>query len=434
VWRTDLDAALHELSRYPDVVVGTSCSLLHVPYDLDAENDLDPALRERLAFADQKVAEVVTLADRLARGETGAAPAPTPAARKAPSTLDGRAPYPERAASQAVHLGLPELPVTTIGSFPQTGELRAARAALAAGTLDEPGYERLIEAEIERVIRLQERLGIDVLVHGEPERNDMVQYFAEHLDGFATTRHGWVQSYGSRCTRPPIIHADVRRTAPITVRWTRYAQSLTERPVKGMLTGPVTIVAWSFVRRDIPLRDVVAQVAEAVRAEVRDLAAAGTSIVQVDEPALRELLPLHRDRQDEYLQWAVAAYRHATSSAGDHTQIHTHLCYSNASEVIAAIDGLDADVTTIESARSGGRILGELDGFGRGLGPGVYDIHSPRVPGAEEVGDLLDAVLEVVPVERVWVNPDCGLKTRTYPQVEAALTNLVTAARARRAD
>jgi 5-methyltetrahydropteroyltriglutamate--homocysteine methyltransferase len=432
VWRTDFDAALYELSRYPDVVVSTSCSLLHVPYDLDAETDLDPALRERLAFADQKVAEVVALADRLARGAVGAAPAPAPAAPVAESTLDSRAPYQERAASQAVHLGLPELPVTTIGSFPQTGELRAARAALAAGTLDGAGYERLIEAEIERVIRLQERLGIDVLVHGEPERNDMVQYFAEHLDGFATTRHGWVQSYGSRCTRPPIIHGDVRRTAPITVRWTRYAQSLTDRPVKGMLTGPVTIVAWSFVRRDIPLRDVVAQVAEAVRAEVRDLADAGTSIVQVDEPALRELLPLRRDRQDEYLQWAVAAYRHATSSAGDHTQIHTHLCYSNASEVIAAIDGLDADVTTIESARSGGRILGELDGFGRGLGPGVYDIHSPRVPGAEEVADLLDAVLKVVPIERAWVNPDCGLKTRTYPQVEAALTNLVAAARQRR--
>ncbi|MDQ7905363.1 5-methyltetrahydropteroyltriglutamate--homocysteine S-methyltransferase [Phytohabitans sp. ZYX-F-186] len=428
VWRTDLGAALYELSRYPGVVVSTSCSLLHVPYDLDAETGLDPALRERLAFADQKVAEVVALADRLARGARGRAPSPRPAGRPAESTLEGRAPYPER----SVQVGLPPLPVTTIGSFPQTGELRAARAALAAGTLDQRGYERLIEAEIERVIRLQERLGVDVLVHGEPERNDMVQYFAEHLDGFATTRHGWVQSYGSRCTRPPIIHGDVRRTAPITVRWTRFAQSLTERPVKGMLTGPVTIVAWSFVRRDIPLREVVVQVAEAVRAEVRDLAAAGTSIIQVDEPALRELLPLRRERQDEYLQWAVAAYRHATSSAGDHTQIHTHLCYSNASEVIAAIDGLDADVTTIESARSGGRILGELDGFGRGLGPGVYDIHSPRVPSAEEVGDLLDAVLKVVPVERVWVNPDCGLKTRTYPQVEAALANLVTAARERR--
>jgi len=428
VWRTDLDAALYELARHTDAVVSTSCSLLHVPYDLDAETDLDPDLRARLAFADQKVAEVVALADRLARGDRGTAPVPLAGKSPVSSTLDSRAPYPER----SVHLGLPALPVTTIGSFPQTGELRAARAALAAGTLDGPGYERLIEAEIERVVRLQERLGVDVLVHGEPERNDMVQYFAEHLEGFATTRHGWVQSYGSRCTRPPIIHGDVRRTAPITVRWTRYAQSLTDRPVKGMLTGPVTIVAWSFARRDIPLRDVVAQVAEAVRGEVRDLAAAGTSIIQVDEPALRELLPLRRDRQDEYLQWAVAAYRHATSSAGDHTQIHTHLCYSNASEVIAAIDGLDADVTTIESARSGGRILGELGGFGRGLGPGVYDIHSPRVPDAQEVGDLLDAVLKVVPIERVWVNPDCGLKTRTYPQVEAALANLVAAARDRR--
>jgi 5-methyltetrahydropteroyltriglutamate--homocysteine methyltransferase len=322
------------------------------------------------------------------------------------------------------------LPVTTIGSFPQTASLRTARADLAAGRLDRAGYEARIEAEIERVIRLQERLGVDVLVHGEPERNDMVQYFAEHLDGFATTRYGWVQSYGSRCTRPPILHGDVRRPAPITVRWSRYAQSLTDRPVKGMLTGPVTIVAWSFVRRDLPLRDVVEQVADAVRAEVRDLEAAGIGIIQVDEPALRELLPLRADQQAEYLSWAVAAYRRATSGAGAGTQIHTHLCYSDAGQILAAIDALDADVTTIESARSGGRILAEpaLAGFGRGLGPGLYDIHSTRVPDAAEVADLLGRALRVLPVDRVWVNPDCGLKTRTYPQVEAALGNLVEAA------
>ncbi len=452
VWRTDLDAALltlRRLRRHVPVVVSTSCSLLHVPYDLERETALDPALRARLAFAEQKVREVVTLAERLAGTVSDPADtAPPLAEHTAAESTDsatgasagvphsqgqsqGRSPYPVRAAAQAAHLKLPRLPVTTIGSFPQTGELRAARAAVAAGTLTPQEYERRVEAEIERVIRLQEELGVDVLVHGEPERNDMVQYFAEHLDGCATTRYGWVQSYGSRCTRPPIIYGDVTRPAPITVRWARYAQSLTDKPVKGMLTGPVTIVAWSFPRRDIPLSTVVAQVAAAIRQEVQDLADAGISIIQVDEPALRELLPLRRTRQAEYLEWAVAAYRYATSGAPDHVQIHTHLCYSEAGEVLEAIEALDADVTTIESARSGGRILAEpaVTRFPRGLGPGVYDIHSPRVPSVDEVTRSLRRVLEVLPADRVWVNPDCGLKTRTYPQVEAALANLVTAAR-----
>jgi 5-methyltetrahydropteroyltriglutamate--homocysteine methyltransferase len=429
VWRTDLDDALHRLQPYGNVVVSTSCSLLHVPYDLEREPDLDPALRARLAFADQKVAEVVELAGRLERGERGA-PAARPTAPATTPRDERRSPYPVRAAAQA-RLGLPALPVTTIGSFPQTGDLRAARAALAAGRIQQLEYDERIAAEIEHVIRVQERLGLDVLVHGEPERNDMVQYFAEHLDGFATTQHGWVQSYGSRCTRPPILHGDVRRPAPITVRWAAYAQSLTDKPVKGMLTGPVTIVAWSFVRRDLPLRAVVEQVAAAVSDEVRDLAAAGIGIIQVDEPALRELMPLRRDQQREYLEWAVQAYRTATASAGDGTQIHTHLCYSEASDVAGAIDGLDADVTTIESARSGGRVLGALGGFGRGLGPGVYDIHSPRVPGVDEVTERLAGVLRALPglpADRVWVNPDCGLKTRTYEEVEPALAALVAAA------
>ncbi|MET7392955.1 5-methyltetrahydropteroyltriglutamate--homocysteine S-methyltransferase, partial [Dactylosporangium sp. NPDC005572] len=335
-----------------------------------------------------------------------------------------RSAYEVRAAAQR-DLGLPVLPVTTIGSFPQTGALRAARREVAAGVRGEAEYEELVRAEIRRVVEVQERLGIDVLVHGEPERNDMVQYFAEHLDGFAVTRNGWVQSYGSRCTRPPILHGDVRRSAPITVRWARYAQSLTGKPVKGMLTGPVTIVAWSFVRGDLPLRDVTMQVADAVRAEVQDLEAAGIRVIQVDEPALRELLPLRREEQAGYLEWAVAAYRRATGGAGDATQIHTHLCYSNADEVLAAIDGLDADVTSIESARSGTAVRG----FGRGLGPGVYDIHSPRVPDVAEVTARLRSALRHVPAERLWVNPDCGLKTRTYEQVEAALANVVAAAR-----
>ncbi|NBE97483.1 5-methyltetrahydropteroyltriglutamate--homocysteine S-methyltransferase [Nonomuraea sp. KC401] len=428
VWRTPPERALGALAavRAGRVAVSTSCSLLHVPHDVEAEPGLDPRLKERLAFADQKVAEVVALSRSPFHGP---APAGTSVARPAPVTAEGRGPYAERAAAQAGHLRLPPLPTTTIGSFPQTGELRAARAAVAAGSLSQEDYERRVEAEIERVVRVQERLGLDVLVHGEPERNDMVQYFAEHLDGFAVTANGWVQSYGSRCTRPPILYGDVSRPSPITVRWATYAQSLTDKPVKGMLTGPVTIVAWSFVRDDLPLRDVVFQVADAVREEVRDLEAAGMKIIQVDEPALRELLPLRLDAQADYLGWAVAAYRRATSGASDRTQIHTHLCYSDADQILAAIDGLDADVTTIESARSGGRILGAVESFGRGLGPGVYDIHSPRVPSAEEVAELLRGTLAVLPAERVWVNPDCGLKTRTYEQVEASLANVVTAAR-----
>ncbi|MGN9838173.1 5-methyltetrahydropteroyltriglutamate--homocysteine S-methyltransferase [Nonomuraea sp. H19] len=428
VWRTAPERALAALAavRASRVVVSTSSSLLHVPYSVEAEPELDPALRARLAFAEQKVAEVVALA---ATGFHGSAPAGPSVPLPGPVVAEERSPYAVRAAAQAEHLRLPALPITTIGSFPQTGELRAARAAVAAGTLSQEDYERQVEAEIERVIRVQERLGLDVLVHGEPERNDMVQYFAEHLDGFAVTRNGWVQSYGSRCTRPPILHGDVGRPEPITVRWATYAQSLTDKPVKGMLTGPVTIVAWSFVRDDLPLRDVVFQVADAIGEEVRDLEAAGVSIIQVDEPALRELLPLRRAAQADYLEWAVAAYRRATSGASDRTQIHTHLCYSDADQILAAIDGLDADVTTIESARSGARILGAVGSFGRGLGPGVYDIHSPRVPGAEEVEDLLRRTLKALPAERVWVNPDCGLKTRTYEQVEAALANVVTATR-----
>ncbi|MBE3014603.1 5-methyltetrahydropteroyltriglutamate--homocysteine S-methyltransferase [Microbispora sp. NEAU-D428] len=436
VWRTDRDRALGTLlavrERAGRIVVSTSCSLLHVPYDVERETGLDPALRERLAFAEQKVAEVAELAALLAATPGRHLPE-RPAAQGRPHasrvrTAEGRAPYAVRAAAQAEHLKLPLLPVTTIGSFPQTGELRRARAALAAGEIGEAAYESMVRAEIEQVIALQERLGLDVLVHGEPERNDMVQYFAEHLDGFAVTRHGWVQSYGSRCTRPPILHGDVRRPEPITVRWARYAQSLTSKPVKGMLTGPVTIVAWSFVRDDLPLREVVFQVADAVREEVGDLEEAGIRVIQVDEPALRELVPLRRAEQAAYLEWAVAAYRWATSGASEHTQIHTHLCYSDADEILAAIDGLDADVTSIESARSRGRLLGAVGAFPRGLGPGVYDIHSPRVPGAGEVEHLLEEALRTVPAERLWVNPDCGLKTRSYEQVEAALANVVEAA------
>ncbi len=438
VWRTDADDALARLAAVnaDAVSVSSSCSLIHVPLDAALEESLPVSV----AFADQKVAEIVALSRReprtAPRREPRTAPRPTAASavgarlseladasgvKAARSETARRNPYAARAKAQT--LGLPPLPVTTIGSFPQTGELRATRAAVANGALTVDGYEERVRAEIERVIRLQERLGLDVLVHGEPERNDMVQYFAEHLDGFATTRHGWVQSYGSRCTRPPILHGDVSRPAPITVRWTRYAQSLTPKPVKGMLTGPVTIVAWSFVRDDVALPEVTRQVADAIREEVADLQSAGVRIIQVDEPALRELMPLRRADAETYLRWAVDAYRHATSSAADGTQIHTHLCYSDATQILAAIDGLDADVTSIESARSGRHGFA----FARGLGPGVYDIHSPRIPSVDEVSASLRAALARVPADRLWVNPDCGLKTRTYEQVEAALSNVVEA-------
>jgi 5-methyltetrahydropteroyltriglutamate--homocysteine methyltransferase len=446
VWRTDLRAAASTaatlLGLTDRLVVSTSCSLLHVPVDLDAEPALAPRLRERLAFARQKIDEVVWLAHLLG-GTASAADAPTwttpPEWRDdtVRARLEAlrpqqrrRAPYPERAAAQAARLSLPPLPTTTIGSFPQTDALRMARADLRAGRIDDSAYAERMRAEISDVIKLQERLGLDVLVHGEPERNDMVQYFAEALDGFAATEHGWVQSYGSRCVRPPILYADVSRTSPITVEWATYAQSLSDKPVKGMLTGPVTILAWSFVRDDQPLADTAMQVALALRDEARDLEATGIRVIQVDEPALRELLPPRRRDHAAYLDWAVESFRTATSGVADSTQVHTHLCYSEFGEVLPAIDALDADVTSIEASRSRMEVLDDLRavGYARGVGPGVYDIHSPRVPSAEEIADALRRATAAVPADRLWVNPDCGLKTRGYVEVEAALANLVQAA------
>ncbi|HWS34048.1 MAG TPA: 5-methyltetrahydropteroyltriglutamate--homocysteine S-methyltransferase [Actinoplanes sp.] len=347
-----------------------------------------------------------------------------------------RGDYQQRAATQQARLNLPELPTTTIGSFPQTADLRKARADLRAGTIDAATYTDRMRAEVEHVIRLQERLGLDVLVHGEPERNDMVQYFGEQLDGFAATDHGWVQSYGSRCVRPPIIHGDVARRAPMTVAWSTYAQSLTAKPVKGMLTGPVTILAWSFVRTDQPLPDTADQVALALRDETVDLQNAGITVIQVDEPALRETLPLRRADQAAYLDWAVGAFRLATSGVADGTQIHTHLCYSEFGEVITAIDALGADVTSIEASRSKMEVLDDLAaiGYHRGVGPGVWDIHSPRVPSPDEVTEALRRAVAAVPARRLRVNPDCGLKTRGYPEVEASLGHLVASAAALRAN
>lgn len=460
VWRTDLDAALGTLGTLlgsaGTLAVSTSCSLLHVPYTLDTETGLDAALRSWLAFGSEKVHEVVTLATALSRGrdavedEFARARAAVSARRADARLYDGtvrarldaltgskptRSPAAQRRRAQSA-LRLPALPTTTIGSYPQTAQIRIARAALRKGEIDETEYRARMRAEIADVIALQEKLGLDVLVHGEPERNDMVQYFAEQLDGFCVTDNGWVQSYGSRCVRPPILYGDVRRPNPMTVDWIAYAQSLTDRPVKGMLTGPVTILAWSFVRDDQPLAESANQVALAIRDETVDLQSAGIRIIQVDEPALRELLPLRAVDRPAYLDWAVGAFRLATSGVADSTQIHTHLCYSEFGEVIDAIAELDADVTSIEAARSHMEVLDDLNavGFDLGVGPGVYDIHSPRVPSVAEIETSLRKALEAVPAERLWVNPDCGLKTRGRTEVEASLHNLVEAAQLVRAD
>jgi 5-methyltetrahydropteroyltriglutamate--homocysteine methyltransferase len=461
IWRTDLEVALGTLATLlgsaSHVAVSTSCSTLHVPYTLDTETEPDAALRSWLAFGCEKVTEVVTLARGLAdgrvaiAGEVAASNAAIASRRSDPRLNNGqirarissivasgakRGPAGQRRTAQNERLRLPALPTTTIGSYPQTPAIRAARADLRSGTIDAAEYERRMKAEIADVIALQEQLGLDVLVHGEPERNDMVQYFAEQLDGFFATQNGWVQSYGTRCVRPPILYGDVGRPGPMTVGWSTYAQSLTDKPVKGMLTGPVTILAWSFVRDDQPLVDTANQIALAIRDETVDLQSAGIAIIQVDEPALRELLPLRNKDKDAYLAWAVGAFRLATSGVGDATQIHTHLCYSEFGEVIGAIADLDADVTSIEAARSHMEILDDLNavGFGNSVGPGVYDIHSPRVPGTAEIADALRRALKAIPAQRLWANPDCGLKTRGEGEVTASLGNLVAAAAQVRAE
>ena len=465
IWRADL-AQLRETLKAAQglgaarVTVATSNSLQHVPHDTALETWDDATLNENLhawlAFADQKVVEVVTLARGLDEGweaidaevteatrvleQRAAAPGvvrPEVRSRTAALTEADRTrePYLEREAAQTERLHLPPLPTTTIGSFPQTTEIRKARAANARGELSDADYEARMREEIASVITLQEELGLDMLVHGEAERNDMVQYFAELLDGFAATRNGWVQSYGSRCTRPSILWGDVSRPAPMTVGWTSYAQSLTDKPVKGMLTGPVTIIAWSFPRNDLPLGEIADQIGLALRDEVSDLEAAGIAAIQVDEPALRELLPLDADRHADYLDWSVGSFRLATSSVRPDTQIHTHLCYSEFGQIIDAIKGLDADVTSIEAARSKMEVVPELAeaGFDHGIGPGVWDIHAPRVPSTEELAELIGLAADAVPVSRLWVNPDCGLKTRGYEETKASLDNLVSATRQVRA-
>ncbi len=459
VWRTDLDQALLTLERAcgrvgPDrVQVAPSCSLLHVPLDLQLETGLDPELRSWLAFATQRLGEVGVLTAALREGrhavedELAASRAAARARRVSPRTHDPAArqrvaavspdmlhrpsPCGVRRPRQRDALRLPLLPTTTIGSFPQTPELRAARAALRSGDTTREAYERLIAGEIERTIRVQEAIGLDVLVHGEFERGDMVEYFADQLSGFALTQQGWVQSYGSRCVKPPILFGDVSRRGPMTVRWARFAQSLTAKPVKGMVTGPVTMTHWSFIRDDQPPSVTCRQIALALRDEIADLEAAGLRVIQIDEPAFREGLPLRTEARPVYLAWAVEAFRLASAGLRDATQLHAHMCYADVEDIIGAVEDLDVDVLAIEASRSGMR---SLDVFRRSripceVGPGVYDVHSPRVPGTEEILARLHRALEVLPAERLWVNPDCGLKTRRWEEVRPSLTAMVSAAR-----
>ncbi len=458
IWRTDLDAA-HALVRRAvralgpgRVVVAPSCSLLHVPVDVSNEAALDPELRAWLAFAVQKLDEIRALAAAASDDAPDAARFATArralaGRRESPRTrnpgvrarveavdeamLRRGSPFAERAKKQRLRFSLPLLPTTTIGSFPQTKDVRSARAAWRAGRVDNAAYEGFLQAETRECVAKQEEIGLDVLVHGEFERTDMVEYFGEKLEGFACTENGWVQSYGSRCVKPPVLYGDVLRLAPMTVEWSRYAQTLTRRPMKGMLTGPVTILQWSFVRNDQPRGDTCRQIALALRDEVMGLEAAGLPMIQVDEPAIREGLPLRRGAWQAYLRWAVDAFRLATSGVRDETQVHTHMCYSEFGDILEAIAEMDADVLSIETSRSKMELLSDFGRFRypNEIGPGVYDIHSPRVPTTEEMVDLLERASKVIPVERLWVNPDCGLKTRGWPEVEAALGRLVEAAR-----
>jgi 5-methyltetrahydropteroyltriglutamate--homocysteine methyltransferase len=449
VWRADLEKQRALLDRAvakvgkDQVWVAPSCSLLHTPLDLDLETKLDAELKSWLAFAKQKLQEVVALA----RGEAAAVAASTRAAqsRRASTRINNpavqrrvaavgekdsvrSAPFAVRRKAQ---LDLPPYPTTTIGSFPQTNEVRTARRKLNDGQLTADDYDRFIETQIDKTVALQEELGLDVLVHGEFERNDMVEYFGEQLAGFTFTEHGWVQSYGTRYVKPPIIFGDVSRPSAMTVRWSKYAQSLTKRPMKGMLTGPVTILQWSFVRDDQPRAATAKQLALAIRDEVLDLEAAGIRVIQIDEPALREGLPLRRADWSGYLQWAVDAFRLATAGVRDGTQIHTHMCYSEFNDVLQVIERMDADVISIENARSGSELLRGFEQYKypNEIGPGVYDIHSPRVPSVAEITGALKSMTRVLDDRQIWVNPDCGLKTRGWDETLGALRNMVAAAR-----
>ncbi|WP_421993898.1 5-methyltetrahydropteroyltriglutamate--homocysteine S-methyltransferase [Roseococcus sp.] len=460
VWKADLNAILDRIEPVVaagrDVILAPSCSLLHAPIDLAREAAMDPQVKDWLAFALQKIAELATLAKALNEGRASvrdqldastasvasrrsSARIHNPAvqaraAQRDPALSQRASAFEARRGLQRRKLGLPSYPTTTIGSFPQTDEVRKARADHDRGLLADVAYETFLRRQTALTIGWQEAVGLDVLVHGEFERNDMVQYFGEQLSGFVFTKYAWVQSYGSRCVRPPIIYGDVARPKPMTVEWWRYAQSLTERPMKGMLTGPVTILNWSFVRDDQPRAATCRQLAFAIRDEVMDLETAGAAIIQIDEAALREGLPLRKGDWGDYLDWAVECFRITASGVADATQIHTHMCYSEFNDIIASIGAMDADVISIETARSKMELLDAFAGYRypAEIGPGVYDIHSPRVPSVSEMTELLTAAAARLPADQLWVNPDCGLKTRKWPEVRLAIENMVSAARAAR--
>jgi len=457
IWKTDLSATLDWLASLAERLgdqlwIAPSCSLLHVPVDLDSEQKLDAEVKSWLAFALQKLDELKVLATALNQGREAvaaelaanqaaiaarrASPRVTNPAVKAaltsinPALGQRKSHYPARARKQAALLNLPLYPTTTIGSFPQTAEIRQARSQFKAGKLDAAGYQAAMQAEIERSVREQEALGLDVLVHGEAERNDMVEYFGEQLDGYAFSQFGWVQSYGSRCVKPPILFGDISRPKAMTVEWIKYAQSLTNKPMKGMLTGPVTILNWSFVRDDQPRSVSCYQLALAIREEVLDLEKAGVRIIQIDEAALREGLPLRKSQWQHYLHWAIESFRITANGVKDETQIHTHMCYSEFNDVIESIAGMDADVITIETSRSDMELLDAFEHFDypNEIGPGVYDIHSPNVPETAQIVSLMEKAAQRIPAERLWINPDCGLKTRAWLEVNKALRNMVQAA------
>ncbi len=459
VWRTDLDAAYAQIQRAVSVLgteriqIAPSCSLMFSPHDLDLETGLDAELHSWLAFARQKLHELVVLTRAINYGidtvveSFSASRAAVESRRNSPRThntqvrmrveavtqsmLQRGSEYSVRKRVQTQRLSLPLLPTTTIGSFPQTNKIRAHRSARNRGHLTQEKYEELMKGEIAQTIQWQDEIGLDVLVHGEFERTDMVEYFGERLTGIAFSQHGWVQSYGSRGVRPPIIFGDVARPAPMTVSWSAYAQSLTNKPVKGMLTGPVTILEWSFVRDDQPRELTCRQIALAIREEVLDLERAGIQIIQIDEPAFREGLPLRQDEQEAYLHWATDCFRLASSGVQDETQIHTHMCYAEFNNIIEAIGRLDADVISVEASRSKMELLGTFEEYQYpgDIGPGIYDIHSPNIPSQVEMENLISKAAEVLPIERLWINPDCGLKTRQWEEVIPALRNMVNSAR-----
>ena len=458
VWKANLTQVIDTLEPVKakfqnNLWIAPSCSLLHSPQDLAVEEKLNGEIKSWMAFAAQKLVELGVVKRALEHGKDSVAAelkaSDAAAADRATNKLihndavkarlanlpkgadQRKSPFAERIKAQQAWMNLPILPTTTIGSFPQTTEIRHARAAFKKGELSAADYDAAMKKEIAYCVEVQEKLNIDVPVHGEAERNDMVEYFGEQLQGYCFTQFGWVQSYGSRCVKPPIIFGDVSRPNPMTVYWSTYAQSLTKRPMKGMLTGPVTMFKWSFVRNDIPLSEVAKQIALALNDEVLDLEKAGIKVIQIDEPAIREAMPLKKSQWKEFLDWACESFRLSSTGAEDSTQIHTHMCYSEFNDILDAIASMDADVITIETSRSDMELLNAFGDFKypNDIGPGVYDIHSPRVPTDAEVEHLLRKAMEVVPVERLWVNPDCGLKTRAWPETKAALANMVEAAK-----